>query len=322
MGCVAGIDIGGTNIKCIMMSETDEVLIQKSVDTPYRRPVSEVVDLIEEVICRMLKECGQRHEELLGIGLGIPGPTNFKTGIAYAVPFLGWNNVNICEMLEERFHVPVSCDNDANLNALGEMYFGAGKGRRNIILLTLGTGLGCGIIVDGRILRGANNVAAEAGHMVIESDGELCVCGKRGCLESYCSATALVRYAKDFVGQYPDSALLRYAGGEAEKIDGKMIYRGCLEGDEASLKTRDVFVEKLSVGLVNMINLLNPECIILSGGVSGMGDMLLGPLKKSVENLLMHKVQECDMMIGKLYTMAGVMGACRMVKENRIKREL
>lgn len=322
MECVAGIDIGGTNIKCILMSGEDEVLAKESVSTPYRRPVPEVVDLIEEVICRMLKKSGREREELLGIGLGIPGPTNFRTGVAYEVPFLGWSDVNICEMLEERFHVPVFCDNDANLNALGEMRFGAGAGRQNIILLTLGTGLGCGIIVDGRILRGANNVAAEAGHMVIESDGALCVCGKRGCFESCCSATALVRYAKEFAAQYPDSLLLQYAGGDAERIDGKMIHRGCLEGDKASLKTRDVFVEKLTTGLVNMINLLNPECIILSGGVSGMGEVLLAPLRVSVENLLMHKVQKCDIIIGKLYTMAGVMGACHMVKENRTKREL
>jgi len=322
MGCIAGIDIGGTNIKCIVMSEEDEVLARESVSTPYRRPVLEVVDLIEEVVRRMLREAGREKSKLSGIGLGIPGPTNFRTGVAYEVPFLGWSNVNICEMLEERFHVPVFCDNDANLNALGEMHFGAGRGRRDMILLTLGTGLGCGIIVDGRILRGANNVAAEAGHMVIENGGAQCVCGKRGCFESLCSATALVRYAKELVKQYPDSILLRYAGGEPEKIDGKMIYSGCLKEDPASLRVRDIFVEKLTTGLVNLIDLFNPECIILSGGVSGMGEVLLSPLRVSVEKLLMHKVQKCDIIIGKLYTMAGVMGACYMVRENRTKREL
>lgn len=316
MKYIAGIDLGGTNIKTIVVNTNFEVVARKSTPTPFQRPKDETFSVINHHLESLLLEGSIDRKDLLGIGFGIPGLTDSRTGTAYNIPFLGWTNTDMAAPIKHHFNVPVLAENDGNVNALGEMHFGAGKGFEDIILLTLGTGLGCGIINNGKLLHGASGVASEAGHMVIEANGDQCVCGKRGCFESCCSGTALTRYARRLTMEFSETILLEYAKGDLFAIDGEMIQRGFDKGDMVCQKVLEIFSQKLSVGLVNLIDLYNPGIVIISGGVSRLGDRILAPTRKLVEANLMHPVQKCDIVQGKLETDAGVMGACSLVAED------
>lgn len=306
----AGIDLGGTNIKGMLMDDRFQPLISRSSPTPWKMPPEVTFEAIIRLITGMAADSGSDLNQLAGIGIGIPGLIDSRSNLVYNAANLGWNHVDAGSTLREYFQKPIFTENDGNINALGEMQFGAGKGAKNIILLTLGTGLGSGIIVDGQILHGMSNVAAEAGHMVIETNGDRCACGKTGCFESCCSATAMLRYARRYAQDYPDTLLLQYAAGNLEAIDGQMIDRAFDAGDAAAQKVIATLSEKLSIGLVNLINLFNPETIIISGGVSKSGERILGPTRLRVEANLMHPVQRCNIIAGQLGTEAGVMGAC------------
>ncbi len=315
MKYIAGIDLGGTNIKAVIVNTDFEEIVRKSIPTPFQKSQNETFSAINNHIEDLIREASISKTDLLGIGFGIPGLTDSRTNVAYNIPFLGWTNTDMGEPLKRHFGVPVFAENDGNVNALGEMHFGAGKGHDNIILITLGTGLGCGIISEGKLLHGASRVAGETGHMVIESNGDQCVCGKRGCFESCCSATALTKYARRLTMEFSETILLKYANGDLFAINGEMIQRGYDEGDMVCRKVLEIFSQKLSVGLVNLIDLFNPGIIIISGGVSRLGDRILVPTRKLVEANLMHPIQKCDIVQGKLDNNAGVMGACSLVAE-------
>jgi glucokinase len=310
MKYLAGIDLGGTNIKAVLTDETLNLCAKTSVPTPYQRPAEEVFSAMFGAVERVIAEAGVAASDLAGIGVGVPGLTDSRKNLAYEVKFLRWTNLDVAQPFVQRFGVPAFAENDGAVNALGECRMGAAQGAKNLILLTLGTGLGSGIIVDGELLRGRDGVAAETGHMVIESGGDLCVCGKRGCFESCCSATALIRYARRFVLDNPDSLLLQYAQGDIFAIDGPMIDRGYDAGDKASREAITLFTQKLSVGLVNLIDLFNPDKIVLSGGCAKSGERILGPVRELVRQNLMHPIQQCDIVTGTLGTNAGALGAC------------
>lgn len=313
MKYIVGIDIGGTNIKAAIVNDKFKIMASKSVPTPYLQSEKIIFSFIIRVIKELMENVQIKAADLRGIGLGIPGLTDSQNGMAHCVSFLRWVDTDVTSPLSNHFQIPVFCENDGSVNILGEMYFGAGKGYKNIILLTLGTGLGSGIVVNGELLCGENGAASEVGHMLIEPDGDVCVCGKRGCFESCCSATALTRFARRMVLDHRESVLLKYTDGNIFHITGEMIHKGYLEGDEACIETIRVFNDKLSVGIGNLINLFNPGLIILSGGVSKLGDILITPVRAKVEEALLHPVQKCEIVIGKLYTNAGVLGACGLV---------
>ncbi|WP_072524586.1 ROK family protein [Clostridium sp. Marseille-P3244] len=310
MKYLAGIDLGGTNIKFALMNEHMGTVYKKSIPTPFRGSPETVFQAMINGLQSLLQENALTPLSLLGIGIGIPGLTDSRKGLAYEVKFLRWRNIDVITPFSHAFGVPVIAENDGAVNALGECYLGAGKGKQNVILLTLGTGLGCGIVSDGRLLRGRDGVAAETGHMTIDPEGDLCACGRRGCFESCCSATALMRYARRAVLEYPDCILMQYAKGDIFAIDGPMICKGSDSGDPASQNALRIFNEKLSIGLMNLINLLNPDMIILSGGVSAAGDRILRPVRDLVEEKLMHPVQHCEIVTGQLGSDAGSLGAC------------
>lgn len=310
MKYLAGIDLGGTNIKFALMDEHMGNIHKKSIPTPFRESPETVFQAMITGLQSLLEENGLFPDSLSGIGIGIPGLTDSRRSFAYEVKFLRWRDTDVAAPFSKAFGVPVIAENDGAVNALGECYLGVGKGKQNVILLTLGTGLGCGIITGGKLLRGRDGVAAETGHMTIDPGGDLCACGRRGCFESCCSATALTRYARRAVLDHPDSVLMQYAGGDIFSIDGPMICRGSDNGDAASQNALRIFNEKLSIGLVNLINLLNPDMIILSGGAAAAGDRILVPVRKLVEEKLMHPVQHCDIVTGQLGSDAGSLGAC------------
>lgn len=322
MKYIVGIDLGGTNIKAALTNEDFHIVARAQVRTPFQQPPETTFSRIIEVVEQLLMQAKIEESDLEGIGIGIPGLTDCRTNIAHEVKFLKWTNMDVGTPIEKHFGVPVFAENDGAVNALGEFYFGAGRGYKNSILLTLGTGLGSGIIIDGKLLRGEDYVAAETGHMVIESNGALCACGKHGCFESCCSGNAMIRYAQQFVLDHSGSVLLKYTNNDIFKIDGKMIDMGYDIGDLACIKTINLFVEKLSVGLVNLIDLFNPGIIVIGGGVSRSGERILSPVRKLVRQSLMHPLQECKIVTGELYTDAGVLGACAVVVESLDKNRL
>ncbi len=317
MKYIAGIDLGGTNIKALLMDEKFAVKCRKSVPTPYLQPPKATFDAIIGEIEDMLAESGLGKGDLLGIGIGVPGLTDCRTNITYSVAFLKWKDTDVGKPLHDHFGVPVYAENDGNVNALGEMYYGAGRGYKDIVLLTLGTGLGCGIICDGKLLRGSKYVSGESGHIIIEKDGEQCACGKRGCFEACCSARAMARDARRFALEHEDSLLWDYCGGDLRKVDGQMIDRGYDAGDPACLQTMQLYTTRLAVGINSLINVLNPEIVIIGGGVSRSGERILAPTRKLVEQNLMHPIQKCEIVAGELYTDAGVMGACSLVAQGQ-----
>ncbi len=313
MNYYVGIDLGGTYIKGMIMDEALQVVIGKSTATPQKEPPQSIFLAIINLIEFMAAESEIDMEDVSGIGMGIPGLIDSRNNFVFNAANLGWINIDAGQYIQEYFNKPVYTENDGNINALGEMHFGAGRGFGNLLLLTLGTGLGSGFIINGEVLHGASHVAAEAGHMIIETDGARCSCGKRGCFESCCSATAFTRYAREIVKENPDSLILQYASGNLQAITGEMISKAWDEGDVAAKQVIEIFAQKLSIGLVNLINLFNPEIIIIGGGVSKSGERIMKPTRYHVENSLMHPIQRCKIVTGELGSDAGVMGACSLV---------
>ena len=314
MKYIIGIDMGGTSVKMLLADEEYRVRQEDVFLTPKKGSApEEMYDRIVASIENMLAEEGASRNELLGVGIGVPGPVNFESGMIYTLPNVGWKNVPVRNDLEERLQAPVFVDNDGSVNVMGEYVFGAGRGYRNIVELILGTGLGGGVLINGEILRGRDNVAAELGHFVIVEDGEPCGCGNHGCLETYVNISGMTRAAKQKAKEYPYTAMLALADGEPELITPKIVNEACQVGDTAALETLAIYTEHLTTGVNSLINIFNPEVVILSGGISAFGERLLAPLRERVELNLMHDIQKCPIVTGELYQRAGVLGACAMV---------
>jgi glucokinase len=314
MEYIAGIDLGGTNIKAMLMDRQANIVQKYACPTPGRN-MSDTLNAMTAAIVRMLEYSSADKKSLIGIGVGIPGPTDNKSGMAYSVPFFGWTNVDFASPLRECLGVPVCVENDGNVNTLGEMRFGAGRGYKNAVMLVIGTGLGSGIVVDGTLLRGKANTAGEVGHMTIDSMGGKCACGKTGCLESFCSATAIVRYASIYAAEGGDTILNEYTGNDMTRVTSEMVARGFISGDAVCRRVFELFTSKLSVGIVNLIDLFNPDIVIIGGGVSKAADIFMVPLRSMVSAMLMHDIQRCDLVCGQLHSDAGILGACSLAAD-------
>lgn len=308
-GYYVGVDLGGTYIKAVVMNGSFKSVRKNAAQTQYKETAGVVLFQIIRLIEELLLSANIKKAEVAGIGIGVPGITDNVKNTAVVVPNLRWHDVPVGDIIGKHFGIPVFVENDGSVNALGEMYAGAGKGFKDIILITLGTHLGSGIIVNGRLLGGASNFAGETGHMIIQADGEPCVCGNKGCFGSYCSAEAMIRTANALKPEYPDSALFRYTKGKFEEATAEMISTGFDEGDTLCIKVMEKTVKYLSIGLANLIHLFNPEIIIIGGGVSNAGRRLLDPVREQVKQYLMHPRQNCLIEKAKLGSDAGMLGA-------------
>lgn len=286
MKVAAGIDIGGTNTVFGLINESGAILAKESVKTKYFCTPDTFVD----TMAKKVKELVDTNEdwELAGIGIGAPNGNYFSGTIEYA-PNLDWNGVvPLVEKFEAFFDLPIILTNDANAAAIGEMLFGVAKGEKDFIMVTLGTGLGSGFVSGGNLIYGHDGFAGELGHTIVEINGRKCGCGRRGCLETYASATGLVRTAKKWLPEDPYSILNRY---NKEEISSQIIGEAAQEGDELSLRIFDFTAEKLALGLANAVAITSPKLIILYGGMSNSKDLLLTPLKKHFENTLQNIFQ-------------------------------
>ena len=278
-----GIDLGGTNIACGLVSEEGAILFQKSCKTFASRPASEIVSDMAGLVKDVLRESGCT-ETVTFCGIACPGVANRETGcIDYSCNLPGFLGLDLVGEMKKRLPgFEIAIENDANCAALGEAVAGAAKGVKDSVFITLGTGVGGGVIIDGRILRGFNYAGAELGHTVIVKDGRPCSCGRRGCWEAYSSATALVAFTKEEMQRSPES-LMNLLAQERGKVDGRTAFDAYRQGDAAAKSVLDRFTEYLALGVTNMVNIFQPEILSVGGGISAEGETLLAPVRAILE---------------------------------------
>jgi glucokinase len=273
-----GIDLGGTKILTAVTNTQGEMLSRDHSITPAKEGQEAVVKSILESVGRALDQARISAPDLTAVGVGAPGLSNPETGILFTSPNLpGWKDVSLRDIIEEGLGKKAFLINDANAAAVGELYFGAGRCARNFIYITVSTGIGSGIIIDGKIYTGSIGTAGELGHMVIDNEGPLCNCGNRGCWEALASGTALAREARLKIKDGVTTSILQLAGGDLEKINAEVIHEAAQAGDSLAIELIARTAYYLGVGLSNLINIFNPEVIIIGGGLSNIGDMLLKP---------------------------------------------
>ena len=290
-----GVDLGGTNIVAGVVDEYYRIVGKGKMPTACPRPSWEIINDVALSINMALEEAKISLDEVVSIGIGTPGSVNKKYGIIEYANNLGFDNVPAKDILQSKFSKPIYLENDANCAALGEAKAGAGEGVANFVAVTLGTGVGSGIVVNGKLLNGCNDAAGEAGHMVIFADGEQCTCGRKGCWEAYSSATALIRQTKEAMGKNLDSAMWTLVDGDINKVDGRTAFNAMRKNDPAGIKVVDTYIHYLAMGITNMINLFQPEilCIRVMGGstrrYANIGDVIVATVKEATPGGVVKK---------------------------------
>lgn len=308
-----GIDIGGTNIAAGVVDENYNIICQSKVKTQSDRDYTAVLEDIAAVGKNAVEKAGMTIKDIRWVGLGCPGTCNLDTGIVEYANNLRWTNVPLKSYVEQALGIPAYIENDANAAALGEFFAGAAKGADSAIIITIGTGLGAGIIINGKIFSGSNYAGAEIGHTVINVDGEQCTCGRKGCFEAYSSVTALVKFTKRFMEQYPDTLMKEIAEKEG-KVSGRTAFVAAKQGDEAGTKVVELFIKNLACGIINTINVFQPDILCIGGGVSNEGDNLLIPLKERISSEIYSKNSKKNTKIVtcRLGNSAGLIGAAML----------
>lgn len=308
--CYLGIDIGGTNIRLGVVDDKGKILLRKRLPTLKEQGK-------EVVIVRLLKAInsiiGDSKYTIRGIGIGCPGPLDSKRGIVLSPPNLpDWKDLHLREIVKRRFNLPVYLENDANCAGLGESWQGAGKGASSMVLFTLGTGIGSALILNKKLWKGKDGFASELGHVSINPKGPKCKCGNRGCLELYASATAVVRRIKQALKKGMKSKVFKPT---KENITAAKIYQAAKMGDELSKRILDETGFYLGVAIANIVNALNPEIVVLSGGMTKAGRLLFDKIKGTVKSrALKEAVGGLKIVLGKLGEDAGIIGASWRVK--------
>ena len=281
MKVAIGIDIGGTNTVFGLVDEQGNCLVQKSLKTKYYSKPEDFV----AVLSAELKELIASHKNISVIGMGVGAPNgNYYTGTIDFAPNLNWEGiVPLAQLLQEYFTFPVVLTNDANAAAIGERIYGAAKGVEDFVMVTLGTGLGSGFVVNGELVYGHDGFAGELGHTIVEKNGRECGCGRKGCLETYASASGIVRTAKEFLEKSNNSLL-----ADVKELSSKSIADAALKGDVLALEIFDYTAEKLGFSLANAVALTSPKLIVLFGGLAQSGDLILKPTKKYMEAYLLN----------------------------------
>ncbi len=283
---VVGVDLGGTNIKVAAITREKEILAKDSRPTNAADGPEAVIGTMAAMVEDVLTAAGCSRDRLLAVGVGSPGPLNWQTGVVYEAPNLsGWNNVHLTSMMETRLNTPCFLENDANAACFGEYWLGAGQGCETMCVLTLGTGVGGGIVVFGQLLRGLDGTAAELGHMIVHRGGRRCGCGAHGCLEAYASVTGLVCTAREGLEKGEQSTLREMCGGDFRALTGKMVFDAAASSDTFAQRVFKETGEWIGIGIAGLINMLNPEKVILCGGMIAAGDLLLEPVRRTAYDL-------------------------------------
>ncbi len=316
MRYVLGIDIGGTNLVVgAVRDDGASVIGLHSELTGASHGADRVIERIIGMATRAIADtrAADPEAEVVGVGIGSPGPLDTKAGIVILTPNLGWVNMPLRDRIADRLGLPGSLDNDANCAMAGEWWVGAARGARHAITVTLGTGIGGGIIVDGKLLHGTSDVAGEVGHITIETNGRRCGCGNDGCLEAYASGPAIARRTLESIEAGAESAIALAVQGDLGRITAQTVYEAAAAGDALALEVVQETAKYLGVGVANLINLLNPEVVVICGGVTQAGDRLFVPLKREVTRRAFRPaVRACRIVPGLLPGTAGVVGAAKV----------
>lgn len=281
-----GVDVGGMSIKFGLVNEEYKIVARKVIDTHREsRTAEEIITSMAEAVLELLDENGLTQEDCEGLGIACPGTSDPLTGVVVYSNNIEWENVPLLDMLRKSLHIPMGLANDADAAALGEVLDGAAKGKNSAVLLTLGTGVGGGVVIDRKIFAGPLRGGCELGHMVITRDGKQCTCGRKGCLEVYASATALMNEAREKAADCPDSLMNQLSGNDPEKINGKVIFDAQKQGDKAAVEVVENYEENLSIGIANLVNIFRPEIFILGGGVSAQKEYLTNALQSKVNGM-------------------------------------
>jgi len=306
-----GIDLGGTFIKGGICNEKGEILVQESIPTQVQAGNCKIVENIctlARFLCVKLKI---KLTDCYGMGIGVPGMIDSSSGEVIFAGNLGFENFNLKNAVMQELKIPVVIANDANVAALGEAKFGAGKNYKDSVLITLGTGVGGGIIINGKIFAGNRSAGAEIGHMIININGNQCTCGLKGCYEAYASASALIKLTKEKMEQNKNSVLWNVG---LDKIDGATAFKYA-SIDETAKQIVEEYLDYVAVGLVNVANVFRPQIILLGGGISNEGDNLVIPLRERLNKMIFagDKGPKVELSVASLKNKAGLLGACALI---------
>ncbi|MBQ3213463.1 MAG: ROK family protein [Clostridia bacterium] len=303
-----GIDLGGTFIKGGVVSNKGQLLYSTQIETQAEKGPDKVTENIIKLINNLIKNFSSNKEDFCGVGIGVPGIVNSEKGIAVCSHNLKFDNFPIAEKIEREVSMPVKIANDANLAALGESLFGFSNGCKNVVMLTLGTGVGGGAIINGTMLEGNKSAGAEFGHSVIVFNGNKCNCGRKGCLESYVSATALIKKTKEEMLKNKSSKMWQV--GSVENVNGKTAFN-FKDIDKTAKKIVEEYINYLSCGVINIVNVFRPEVVVLGGGISNQGESLFKPLQKIVDKEMFASkhTPKVKIVAAKLGNNAGVLGS-------------
>lgn len=310
MNYYIGIDLGGTNTKIGILNIEGEIFKSTVIKTLSSEGAQKTLTRIWEAAKTLAQDLGIEIEKIKGIGIGIPGPVINQSIVAFFANFPWGENVDIKTMMEKISGIETKLDNDVNIIALGEAKYGAAKGSKTSVTVALGTGVGGGIYIDGKLISGFMGAGGEIGHMKLVKDGKLCGCGQKGCFEAYASATGLIREATSRLIVNKQNLLYTMIDGKLDTLEAKDIFDAAKEGDKFSLDLVDYEAEYLAMGIGNILNIINPEKIVLGGGVAMAGDILMNPMKEKLKNYALPvTLKNIEIVQGILGNEAGIKGA-------------
>lgn len=310
-----GIDVGGTNVKIALVDSDGKIGYSNTIPTRAEMGYEYTINNMKQAIRDLMTETKLSAKDIEGIGFGLPGQVDFKSGIVRLITNIpGWVEIPLAKMIEDEFHIPTRIDNDVRCAALGELNFGAGKGCENLICITVGTGIGSGLIINGRLVRGASNAAGEIGHIKLQMhDGPICGCGDTGCLEAFASGPSIVAMAEEYILGGKSTKYREMANGGA--ITPFIVAEAAKAGDPVARRIFTRMGEYIGIGMASVVNLLNPERIIVGGGVADAGDILLTPLKETIKKRAMKIAGETvEVVPAQLGNTAGVIGASLLIE--------
>lgn len=311
----AGIDLGGTKIHSVIAAQDGRVLGEDRRLTEAREGVDAVIGRMAASVRQALAQAGLGVERLAGVGISSPGPVDTERGVVTDAPnLLGWHEVPVVRLVSEALGVPALLENDAAAAAYGECRFGAGRGRKHVLYVTVSTGIGGGVIVDGRLYRGASGAAGEVGHLVLDDEGPACNCGSRGCLEAIASGTAIARDAAEAIAAGRSSLMAGLA--KSSPLDAELVGEAAERGDEAAQAIIDRAGYYLGLGLTGLLNCFNPEVLIIGGGLTGLGDRYLGrAIRTARERAFPQMVADVTIATAELGERSGALGVAALVLE-------
>jgi glucokinase len=318
MGLTVGLDVGGTKVAAGVVDRRGAIVEKLKRSTPAAEP-----SRTAQVIAAVVTELRGRHP-VQAVGLGAAGFVNSARAAVMFAPNLAWRDEPLKQRVEDLVGLPVVMDNDANASAWAEVRFGAARGYQNIVFLSIGTGIGCGLVLGGELYRGGWGMAGEPGHYRTVPEGRLCGCGNRGCWEQYASGSALVAEAREFARRTPEGAirLLQLGGGHPEGIGGPEVTQAAREGDPGALRCFQIVGGWLGQGMADLAAILDPDCFVIGGGVSEAGDLLLAPARAAFEKALTGRGYRAyaDIMIAELGADAGLVGAADLARVALLRR--